>query len=87
MDFLVCHPVVKVSIVDGATGYLLQKSGEHLKSEKTVVITKIRNTVHTAGIISFSMYRHLTQPLKKKNGKNINIKHSLVICFQFLKGV
>ena len=28
MDFLVCHPVVKVSIVDGATGYLLQKSGD-----------------------------------------------------------
>ena len=28
---------------------------------KTVVITKIRNTVHTAGIDSFSMYRHLTQ--------------------------
>ena len=26
------------------------------------MITKIRNTVHTAGIISFSMYRHLTQP-------------------------
>ena len=29
MDFLVCHPVVKVSIVDGATGYLLQKSGNN----------------------------------------------------------
>ena len=29
--------------------------------EKTVVITKIRNTVQTAGIYSFSMYRLLTQ--------------------------
>ena len=28
MDFLVCHPVVKVSIVDGATGNLMEKSGE-----------------------------------------------------------
>ena len=69
MDFLVCHPVVKVSIVDGATGYLLQKSGEHLKNEKTVVITKIRNTVHTSGILSFSMYRHSTQPSDKHRDK------------------
>ena len=29
---------------------------------KTHLITKIRNTVHTAGINSFSMYRHLTRP-------------------------
>ena len=31
MDFLVCHPVVKVSIVDGATGNLMEKSGETME--------------------------------------------------------
>ena len=30
--------------------------------KKTDVIMKINDTVHTAGIFSFSMYRHLTQP-------------------------
>ena len=29
----------------------------------TDVITKIKNTFHTAGINSFSMYRYLTQPV------------------------
>ena len=32
------------------------------KSKLTFVIKKIRNTVHTAGIYSFSMYRLLTRP-------------------------
>ena len=36
MDFLVCHPVVKVSIVDGATGNLMEKSGETQEKEGNV---------------------------------------------------
>ena len=35
MDFLVCHPVVKVSIVDGATGNLMEKSGEAQEENTT----------------------------------------------------
>ena len=35
MDFLVCHTVVKVSIVDGATGNLMEKSGETQEEETT----------------------------------------------------
>ena len=31
--------------------------------QNTDVITKIKNTFHTAGINSFSMYRYLTQPV------------------------
>ena len=33
-----------------------------VKLVRTVLITKIRKTVHTVGIISFSKYRHFTQP-------------------------
>ena len=40
----------------------LRKS-QHYDTEKTDVITKISYTVHTAGIDSFSMYRHLTRPV------------------------
>lgn len=34
-----------------------------MKQFNTDVITKIKNTFHTAGINSFSMYRYLTQPV------------------------